>query len=110
MQVSTDIFLLNLGTRAVTVDLDLYKNDGTKLTCGVMPSITIPGNGTHHIGPSGFFAIAVGVPLDFEGIGVINASSNSINVYWRIYDETVSPPELIDHGVEAPAEAWRILL
>ncbi len=70
-QVSTDIFLLNLTGDPVSVDLDLYTKDGTKLTCGVMPVVTIPANGTRHISPSGCFAIAMGVALDFEGIGLI---------------------------------------
>ena len=102
MQVSTDIFLLNLKDTPVSVDLDLYTDDGTRLSCGVMPIITIPANGTHHIGPSGCFAIALGQALDFEGIGKLKTSSNSIRIYWRIYDETVSPPELIDHGEVTP--------
>ena len=77
-------------------------NDGTKMGCAVMGTITVPANGTRHISPSGCFAIAMGIPLDFEGIGQINASSNSIGIYWRIYDVTASPPELIDHGKELP--------
>ncbi len=103
-QVSTDIFLLNLTSSPVNVDLDLYTKDGTKLTCGVMPVVTIPANGTRHISPSGCFAIAIGVALDFEGIGLIRkAPLNAISIYWRIYDETVIPHELIDHGKETPA-------
>ena len=101
-QVSTDIYLANLKGTAVDVSLTLYGNDGTQFSCSVVPTITIPANGTHHISPSGCFAIAAGVPLDFEGIGQINASSNTIGIYWRIYDVTVSPPELIDHGKELP--------
>lgn len=102
-QVSTDIFLLNLTGDPVSVDLDLYTKDGTKLTCGVMPAVTIPANGTRHISPSGCFAIAMGKALDFEGIGVIRkAPIDAISIYWRIYDETVSPHELIDHGKETP--------
>ena len=102
MQKSTDIFLVNMQGTPVTVDLDLYDDDGTKSSCGVMAPITIPGNGTRHISPSGCFAIAIGAPLNFDGIGKIKASSNSIRIYWRIYDETVSPHQLIDHGRETP--------
>jgi hypothetical protein len=102
-QVYTDVFLLNLTGAPVNVDLDLYTKDGIKLTCGVVPIITIPANGTHHIWPSGCFAIAMGVALDFEGIGLIKAPANAISIYWRIYDETASPHELIDHGKETPA-------
>jgi hypothetical protein len=101
-QVFTDIYLVNLRGTPVSVDLDLYSGDGTMSGCGVMPTITIPANGTHHISPSGCFAIALGVPLNFDGIGQINASSNNISIYWRIYDETVLPHELIDHGKETP--------
>ena len=100
--VETDIYLVNLKGTPVNVSLTLYKNDGTKTGCGVMGTITVPANGTRHISPSGCFAIAMGIPLDFEGIGQINASSNSIAIYWRIYDVTASPPELIDHGKELP--------
>jgi len=102
MQASSDIFLLNTKNTPVNVDLELFDNDGTKSSCAMMPTITIPGNGTHHISPSGCFAIAIGVPLNFDGIGMIKASSNSIRIYWRIYDETVSPHQLIDHGRETP--------
>jgi len=101
-QAYTDIYIVNLKGTPVTVDLDLYSSDGTKNSCGVMPAITVPANGTRHISPSGCFAIAMGVPLNFDGIGRISASSNNISIYWRIYDETVSPPELIDHGKEIP--------
>jgi len=100
VQVSTDIYIVNLKGTPVSVDLDLYTGDGALSGCGVMPAITIPANGTRHINPSGCFAIALGVPLNFDGIGQINASSNYISIYWRIYDETVSPRELIDHGKE----------
>jgi len=100
--VNTDIYLVNLKGTPVNVSLTLYEEDGTKTGCAVMGTITIPGNGTRHISPSGCFAIAIGFPLDFEGAGQINASSNTIAVYWRIYDVTVSPPELIDHGKELP--------
>jgi hypothetical protein len=103
MQVSTDILLLNLTSAPVTVDLDLFTKDGTKLTCGVMAPLTIPANGTRHISPAGCFAIAMGVALDFEGIGLIKkAPADSLSIYWRIYDVTVSPHELIDHGKESP--------
>jgi hypothetical protein len=101
-QVNTDIYLVNLKGTPVNVSLTLYEDDGTKTGCAIMGTITIPANGTHHISPSGCFAIAMGIPLDFEGIGQINASSNTIAIYWRIYDVTVSPPELIDHGKELP--------
>jgi len=101
-QVNTDIYLVNLKGTPVDVSLTLYGNDGSKSSCSVMPTITIPANGTQHISPSGCFAIALGFPLDFEGIGQINTSSNTISIYWRIYDVTVSPPELIDHGKELP--------
>jgi hypothetical protein len=102
VQVSTDIYIVNLKGTPVSVDLDLYAGDGTLSGCGVMPTITIPANGTQHINPSGCFAIALRVPLNFDGTGQINASSNHISIYWRIYDETVSPHELIDHGKETP--------
>lgn len=102
-QVSTDILLLNLKGKPVTVDLDLYTEDGARLSCGVMPSVTIPANGTRHISPSGCFAISMGTALDFDGIGVIKASSNDISIYWRVYDETATPHQLIDHGKETPA-------
>jgi hypothetical protein len=101
-QVNTEIYLINLKGTPVSVSLTLYEKGGTKLGCSVMPTITIPANGTQIISPSGCFAIAVGVPLDFEGIGQIDASSNTIGIYWRIYDVTVSPPELIDQGKELP--------
>jgi hypothetical protein len=101
--VNTDIYLVNLKGTPVNVSLTLYEDDGTKTGCGVMGTITIPANGTHHISPSGCFAIAMGIPLDFEGIGQINASSNSIGIYWRIYDQRATPYELIDHGKEVPA-------
>ncbi len=104
MQKSTDIFLLNMQGTPVVVDLDLYEDDGTRSSCGVMAPITIPANGTYHISPSGCFAIAIGVPLNFDGIGKIKSSLNSIRIYWRIYDETVSPHQLIDHGKETPKE------
>ena len=104
-QVSTDIYIINLKNTPVSVDLDLYNKDGILSGCGVMATITIPANGTKHISPSGCFAIALGYPLNFDGIGQINASSNNISIYWRIYDETVSPHELIDHGKEIPTEA-----
>ena len=68
-----------------------------------MPSVTIPANGTRHISPSGCFAITKGTALDFDGIGVIKASSNDISIYWRVYDETVTPHQLIDH--EEPPQA-----
>ncbi|MHB8907547.1 MAG: hypothetical protein ACYDAA_01545 [Syntrophales bacterium] len=102
VQVSTDIYIVNLKGVPVSLDLDLYSGDGALSGCGVMPTITIPANGTRHINPSGCFAIAMGVPLNFDGIGQINASSNGIGIYWRIYDESVSPHELIDHGKETP--------
>lgn len=102
-QVSTDIYIINLKSTPVTVDLDLYDKNGTLSSCGVMLAITIPANGTRHINPSGCFAIALGVSLDFDGTGQITASSNNISIYWRIYDETISPHELIDHGKENPA-------
>lgn len=101
-QVYTDIYIVNLKGTAVTVDLDLYTGGGVLSGCGVMATITIPANGARHIGPSGCFAIALGYPLNFDGIGQINASSNNISIYWRIYDQTVSPHELIDHGKETP--------
>ncbi len=102
-EVSTDIFLVNLTGSPVIVDLDLYTKDGVKMGCGVMPAVTIPANGTRHIAPAGCFAIAIGVPLDFEGIGVIKkAPADSLSIYWRIYDKGADPPELIDHGKETP--------
>jgi hypothetical protein len=104
-QATTDILLINLTGSPVTVDLDLYTEDGVRLTCGVMPAVTIPANGTRHISPAGCFAIAIGHPLDLDGIGVIKlitrgAPANALSIYWRIYDESVSPHELIDHGKE----------
>ena len=101
-QASTDIYVVNMASTPVSVDLDLYAGDGTLSTCGVMTAITIPANGTHHISPSGCFAIALGAALNFDGTGQINSSSNNIRVYWRIYDETVSPHALIDQGKETP--------
>lgn len=100
---STDILIVNLKTTPVYISFAFYSEDGTKLGCTVMPStITVPANGTQHLSPAGCFAIALGSALDFEGIGQINAPSNSVSIYWRIYDERVSPHELIDHGKEVP--------
>jgi hypothetical protein len=101
--VTTDIFILNLKNTPVDVYFAFYNEDGVKVNCSVMTwPITIPSNSTQHISPSGCFAIALGYPLDFEGIGLISASSNSISIYWRIYDQRVTPYELIDHGKEIP--------
>jgi|WetSurMetagenome_2_1015567.scaffolds.fasta_scaffold845084_1 hypothetical protein len=109
-QVYTDIYIVNLNNSPANVNLDLYNDDGTKMGCDVMPTITIPANGTQHIGPSGCFAITRGTPLDFDGAGQIWSSSNQISIYWRIYDETVFPHELIDHGKETPIAAiFRVL-
>ena len=103
-QVSTDIYLVNLQGSSVSVHLDLYNGNGTlSSSCGVMPpTISIPAYGTQHIDPSGCYAITTGVALNFDGSGVITTSSNNISIYWRIYDVTVSPRELIDHGKETP--------
>jgi hypothetical protein len=101
-QVYTDIYIVNLKDTSVDVNLDLYSKDGALSSCGVMPTVTIPANGTKHINPSGCFAIELGVSLDFDGIGQIIASSNNIGIYWRIYNQTTLPLELIDHGKEIP--------
>ncbi len=103
---STDILIVNLKTVPIAITFAFYNEDGTHLGCSVMPStLTVPANGTRFISPSGCFAIAIGAALDFEGIGQINAPSNSVSVFWRIYDDRVSPPELIDHGKEVPTGA-----
>ena len=100
---NTEIFIINLKTTPVDISFVFVSKDGVKLNCGVMPSpVTIEGNHTRTLSPSGCFAIAIGVPLDFVGFGQITAPSKSVSIYWRIYDERVSPPELIDHGKEAP--------
>ncbi len=96
----TEILIVNLKSTDVSVSFAFYSHDGIKLACTVMPSpITVNGNSTYMIGPSGCFAIALGAALDFNGFAEISAPSKSVNIFWRIYGEN---DELIDHGKESP--------
>jgi hypothetical protein len=98
----SNIYIVNLKGTPVDIDLDLYKEDGTLIGCSPYPpTITIPANGTKRLDPSGCFAITLGVPLTLSGSGKITSSSNGIAIYWRIYDQTVTPTLILD-GREIP--------
>jgi hypothetical protein len=100
----TEICVINLKTTPVKVLFGYYNNSGAKASCApIPPSITIQGNDTWTMRVGGCFAVANPMPaLNLVGIGKISAPTDSVSVYWRIYDLSDGKNVLLDHGKESP--------